>query len=357
MHSLKQKIIFLILTCFMFGAVASYDVVNRRFNFFGFEFPKTVGAWSFEETEVIPGGQAVGIKLYTKGLLVVDVASFECPDGRIASPAMDSGLKPGDVILAINGTKILDNDDFASYVEGGAGSAINLTVKRRDTDISMDVTPEIAKGSDVYKIGAWVRDSAAGIGTLSFYRNDNGKFIALGHSILDSDVGLPYQVEKGSIENASVISVVKSEKGSPGELRGIFAGDGTVIGSVEGNGYNGIFGTMKQEYTNKPVKLASKWQIKEGPATIIATVDGNETKEYSAEIQKVIYNSGNTSKSMIIKITDPMLIEKTGGIVQGMSGSPILQDGKLAGAITHVFVNDPTKGYGIFAENMIEATE
>ncbi len=309
----------------------------------------------FEEVEVIPGGNTIGIKLYTKGVLVVDTASFETAQGTVVCPASDSGILSGDTVLSINGKEITGNEMFIEEINKSGQNTVLLGIIRKDSSFEVAVTPAEATDKK-YKIGTWVRDSAAGIGTMTFCRADTGQFAALGHGISDGDIGQQYNIREGSIENADVSAVIKGEKGVPGELKGIFAGHDEILGRVTENSLCGIYGKMNTIPQGEKVKTASKWEIREGEAQIICTV-GDVKDSYSIEIQRIILNSTSSSKSMVIKITDERLLEKTGGIVQGMSGSPVIQNGKLIGAVTHVFVNDPTRGYGIFIENMLAEAE
>lgn len=312
---------------------------------------------ALSDIEVIPGGEIIGIKLYTKGILVVELAGFEDIGGNIVCPAKDCGIREGDNIIAVNGKNVESNDELVNAVNASNGKSITLTIKRGESSFDVLIKPIKTNIKNEVKIGVWVRDSAAGIGTLTFVKKDNGKFFALGHGITDKDLRTRYSVSKGSIEPAKVISVVKSKEGTPGEVQASFGEEGQTIGSMEGNSESGIYGHYSGEKKGRPVKIASRWQIKEGPAEILCSLDGKTPKSYSIEIKKVILGGGFSEKSMVIEITDNELIKKTGGIVQGMSGSPILQNGKLVGAVTHVFVNDPTKGYGIFIENMIAEAE
>lgn len=299
---------------------------------------------------VVPGGEAIGIKLYTKGLLVVETASFEDEKGNVVSPAVTAGIRQSDIVVSVNNEPLTDNSQLAEAAQQGD---VSLKILRNSSEQTVNITPVKSKDGNM-KIGLWVRDSAAGIGTLTFQRPDNNKFAALGHGIIDCDVKSTYLIKYGSIQKAEVISVVKGEKGSPGELKGVFADDPGFSGRIEKNDSDGIYGVMNTPNIGKTVEIGSKWDVREGPAQIICSVD--ETKKaYDIEIEKV--SPTFNSKSMIIRVTDKELLEKTGGIVQGMSGSPILQNGKLIGAVTHVFLNDPEKGYGIFIENMLYETE
>ncbi len=310
---------------------------------------------AFNEIEVIPGGDAIGIKLYTEGVLVVDIAGFETTQGEIFCPAEKAGIMPGDSIIALNGKTVTDNEMFINSINEAGESELVLDMKRGSKAFQVSIIPVRAKDG-IFKIGTWIRDSAAGIGTLTFYRADNGHFAALGHGISDSDIGAQYVVRDGSIQNAEITSVVKGEKGIPGELKGIFSPQEEILGNVTCNDFCGIYGKMTGTLEGEKVKVASSREIEEGPAALICTIaDGKES--YDIEIQKINRVYGSGTKSMIIKVTDQRLISKTGGIVQGMSGSPIIQNNKLVGAVTHVFVNDPTRGYGIFIENMLAEAE
>jgi len=312
---------------------------------------------NLSETEVIPGGNVIGIKLYTEGVLVVELASFEDSSGNIVCPAKDCGIQPGDKIISVNNKKIEETSELVNLVKKAGGQSIDICVEREDMtfDVKIDA---IKSGEDgQHKLGVWVRDSAAGIGTLTFINPENNSFFALGHGITDKDIKKRYSVRDGTIEMADVMSVVKSTEGVPGEIRASFGKNGQAIGDMKGNCECGIYGTFSGDYSGEPVKVASRWQIKEGPATILCSVDGKEPKEYNAQISKIMLGGGFSEKSMVIEITDPELIAKTGGIVQGMSGSPIMQNGKLVGAVTHVFIKNPLKGYGIFIENMLTETE
>lgn len=325
-------------------------------NIFGIVPLKTVNVDVVPKTTLIPVGKPIGVKLYTKGLLVIGLDSFETQDEKTVSPASDAGLKVGDVILEYQGESVENIDGFMETVAGRGSGTFDVKIIRGEKEQHVKIKPAQAKSDGTYKIGAWVRDSTAGIGTLTFYNPETQKFVALGHGIVDSDVGAVYNVSGGEIEPATILSISKGQRGIPGELKGIFAGGGVSFGHVDGNTPAGIYGTVsdpKMISTHEPLEAASRNMIEVGPATILCAVHGEEVEEYQIEIQKIMQNEEG-SKSMILKITDPGLIAKTGGIVQGMSGSPILQNGKIIGAVTHVFVNDPTRGYGIFIDTMLD---
>ncbi len=353
MHKFKKLLMIGISAAMIYTGAVTVGYVK---NISVFDIPLNGGtAGISKEVDVIPGGNTIGIKLYTQGVLVVEIASFETDTGEIVCPAADSGILAGDTVLSINGKEIISNEMFIEEINQNENRPLLLKIMRGGSVFEIQLSAKKANDGK-YKIGTWVRDSAAGIGTLTFCRADTGEFAALGHGISDCDLGKQYTIREGSIENAEVSAIIKGEKGMPGELKGIFAGSNEILGRVTDNSLCGIYGTMQKVPDEKTVKTASRWEIREGAAEIICTV-GNEKESYAIEIQRVILGSGNSSKSMVIKVTDDRLIQKTGGIVQGMSGSPILQDGKLIGAVTHVFVNDPTRGYGIFIENMLAETD
>ena len=288
---------------------------------------------------VYTSGEAIGVKLYTDGLIVVGISDdFVQLSGE--------KLKKGDIITQINGEKLTDNTDIQKNI---TKEKTTLDIQRDNNHFQITASPTITDGSP--KLGLWLRDSTAGIGTITYFDPETNTFGALGHGITDVDTGMLMKVKNGTITPCSVSDVTKSCRGSIGELNCEFKNNN--YGSLLINSDCGIYGNINEAF---PIQLYKKTEIKtditEGEASVLCTVDENGIKEYSAKILKVHANRKDT-KGLVIEITDDSLIEKTGGIVQGMSGSPILQNGKLVGAITHVFVNDPTKGYGIFIENML----
>ncbi len=296
----------------------------------------------------IPSGQAIGIKLYTDGVLVVAINQDH--------PAYAVGIRIGDIITHVNDVRILNAVHFSSLInkEAKKGANIKIAFNRAGEKKQSFVTPTYSDGE--YKIGAWVRDSSAGIGTMTYIDAESSTFGALGHAVCDSDTGSMLAVMQGRITSCSIIDAVKGEKGAAGRLCGVL--QAADIGSVYKNCGAGIYGSIDAENISeaKPVRALSRFEIHEGDATILATVDDSGPSEYKVVIEKINL-SDEAGASMIIKIADERLISKTGGIVQGMSGAPIIQNGKLAGAITHVFLNDPTRGYGIFIENMLDAAK
>lgn len=294
-------------------------------------------------------GIPFGVKIYTDGVMVVGITDVDSKKGAI-SPAKLSGLQLGDLITTINGVKVLTNEEVASIIEQSQGKVLNFSVVRGEEKLNILIKPVMSASSNKFKAGIWVRDSSAGIGTSTFYSPSLNISCGLGHGICDVDTGEILTINSGEAVPAKIISINKSSAGSPGELKGQFL-EGR-FGKIIANNETGIYFSDKHEDLSNLKKLAVKQDIKVGDAKIYTCVDGVTPKYYNCKIEKINYNN-NITKNIVIKITDKELLDKTGGIVQGMSGSPILQDNKLVGAITHVFVNDPTKGYGIFAENML----
>lgn len=294
-------------------------------------------------------GQLIGLRIFNKGLIVTQTSSIE-HEGKTYSPAKDAGISPGDVILEINGEEVTSSDSVAPLLKGNTV----VTVLRNNTLKKFTLSPVKDDTDGILKLGIWVRDSTAGVGTLTYFNPETGTYGALGHPISDSDTGVTFNVGRGSIENSSVVSVKKGTAGEAGEIRGSFSSRESIMGTVEKNCETGIFGktVSSDSFTGKSYPVGVMSQVKEGKATILSTVD-DSTKEYEIKILRSM-PFGSLTKGMMIEITDKELIEKTGGIVQGMSGSPIIQNGKLIGAVTHVLVNDPTRGYGIFIENMLK---
>ena len=298
-----------------------------------------------EEIRVVPLGKAVGIQVYTDGLLVV--GSSEVNGENIAKKY---GIKINDRIMSINGEDAKSCEQLSEAINLSPKN-VELSVRRDNQDILINAVPAMT-GDNIYRLGLWVRDSTAGIGTLTYYEPSSNTFAALGHSINDVDTGNILSVKSGNIRDCSILSVTKSTKGSPGELNGAFDGDKT--GEVQLNTHIGIFGSFDAPPQNseEAIPIAAKAQLHEGEAYIISDVLGQRDK-YTVKIDKI---TNDADKGLVIEITDQRLLDATGGIVQGMSGSPIIQDGRLAGAVTHVFVNNPSKGYGTLAENMIDMT-
>lgn len=302
---------------------------------------------------VIPGGNAFGIKMFTEGVIVVGLSDVS--NGATRSPAKAAGLRVGDIILTMDGRSVQSNEDVGAIVSASRGDPLSVELERAGVRQSVSLCP-VRSEDGVYRAGIWVRDSSAGIGTMTFYEPSKGVFAGLGHAICDIDTGNIMPLHSGEIVDVSILGVNKGSSGVPGELKGAFLPKTT--GELCVNSQCGIFGVgAMPDMDSQAVPLAMRHEVQEGPAVIRCTLADNQVEEFSVEIEKVSIAQDNPTKNMVLHVTDQRLLEKTGGIVQGMSGSPILQNDKLVGAVTHVFVNDPTRGYGIFAENMSEMSK
>ncbi|MBR7142925.1 MAG: SpoIVB peptidase [Clostridia bacterium] len=300
---------------------------------------------------LIPGGQLFGVRLETDGIIVVSTAPVETQHGRI-SPAAAAGLKAGDIILTVNGEAPQSVEQLSQWTTEAGGRALTVEARRDGKTLTFSVTPA-PDGDGHYRLGLWLRDSAAGVGTVTFIDPQTSLFGGLGHGICDGETGVLLPVRRAEVTPATVLDIQKGEKGTPGELIGALTG--SEAGELYTNSYSGVFGKLTSLPEDLPAPIETG-TAKTGKATIFCTLDGNGPQSYEIEIQRITKGEGSKGKNMVIKVTDPALLEKTGGIVQGMSGSPIIQNGKLVGAVTHVLVNDPTKGYGILIENMLTAT-
>lgn len=310
---------------------------------------------------VYVGGNIIGIALNTDGILVLGSGSVTLENGTKASPA-ENILRSGDYIIEMNGERITDKSQFVSLVQKNGEAAIELKIRRNDEEIKVSIKPVMASDKS-YKIGAWIRDDTAGVGTLTYYSPDNGIFGTLGHGITDIDTGTLLSISSGQVYRAHVLSIEKGKEGEPGEIVGSMSRSSTdYMGEIMENTTVGVFG--KNEDINEVVKklgfteddlyqIGSSYSVTEGEASIVSCMLG-EKEYYSVEITDVSYSKTSEEKSIKIKITDERLLEKTGGIIQGMSGSPIIQNGKLVGAVTHVTVDNPQEGYGIFIGSMLE---
>ena len=322
-------------------------------------FPvKKVDVNVLKDFKVRPGGQSIGVKLNTVGVLVVGHHQVQADEGRV-SPGEKAGIKKGDIITEINGQQIEKMADVGPFVKqaGEDGKPLDVVIKRENEKIKTQLQPEKDVNENTYKLGLYIRDSAAGIGTMTFYHPQSKKYGALGHVISDMDTKKPIVVGDGQIVRSTVTSIEKGGKGNPGEKLARFSSDREVIGNIRRNSPFGIFGELNKDISNgvfdKPLPIALSHQVKEGPAKILTVVNNDEVNLFDIEIVSTIPQKFPATKGMVIKVTDPELLEKTGGIVQGMSGSPIIQGDKLVGAVTHVFVNDPTSGYGVHIEWML----
>ena len=310
-----------------------------------------------EDEYVCLGGQTVGIAMYTNGLYVTDTVPVETNKSSYVNPALDAGIKKGDYILEANGTEINDVSNLDAILKASNGNKIKIKIFRNGKTLETEIYPVKSTKDGEYRLGMWLRDSVAGLGTITYIDPETKKFSALGHSVCDADTGDLLIIKQGRIVECSVNGVKKGTNGSAGELKGSFGTNARQLGNIDKNTKFGISGTMYTLPDTAVVPLGSKELVKEGEAYIYSDFENGEMKKYSIDILHVNKQTYPSEKSMVIKITDKNLIEKTGGIVQGLSGSPIVQDGKLIGAVTHVMINDPTKGYGIFIENMLETTQ
>ncbi len=333
-------------------------IAKLKFKLLGIFSIKNIKVNVVDQTYVVPGGEAIGVKLNTKGVLVVATSEISGIDGKIYNPAKKAGIKVGDSITTINGIKIKDAEHVIQLLNNIKSNKVKIEIERNNVSFVTEVLPVKSKQDNSYRLGIWVRDKTAGIGTLTFYEPKTKKFGALGHAITDADTGTLMKVENGEIMRAKVSSIEQGKKGSPGELRGMFFETEDVLGKIENNTAFGIYGIIydynKILKQKKTMPIGFQSEVKIGKAHILANIDGDNIEKYEVELIKMEKQNVPQSKSMVIKVTDSRLIEKTGGIVQGMSGSPIIQNGKIIGAVTHVFVNDPTKGYGIYIEWMLK---
>ncbi|MCM8711055.1 SpoIVB peptidase [Clostridium sp. SYSU_GA19001] len=310
------------------------------------------------EISLYPGGQPVGVKLNTKGVLIVALSDVETENGKTTSPGAVAGVQIGDNIIKINDIPIISSEQVAQIVNSCEGKDLTLIIDRKGTELSKKIRPIKSLDDNKYKIGLWIRDSTAGVGTLTFYDEKTKKFAALGHPITDGDTGTILSISSGQIVSSSIVSIRKGTRGNPGELKGIFIDEDITLGDIYKNTDCGIFGSSSKDLINskfnRPMKIGLRNEIKTGPAKIITTIDGESPKTYDIEIEKLLQQDTPGPKSMIIKVTDSELLQKTGGIVQGMSGSPIIQNDKIVGAVTHVLINKPDVGYGIYIEWMLK---
>ena len=339
------------------GANLEGNSPNREYNLslLGFSL-KTITANIISNTRVIPLGNIVGLKLYTKGVLVVGVSEIKGEDDKIYKPYEEAGIEQGDSILEINGELVQTTDELLSCVSKCKGNSIEVKYINDGEILNTTLNP-VKTSENTYKIGLWVRDAAAGVGTLTFYESSSNSFAALGHGIQDVDTGELVDISSGEFVTSDIIDIEKGEENNPGKIEGTIE-NSEEIGKIYSNTEFGVYGftTNKNELDIddlEEVEVASRNEIEIGKASVICTLEDDVRKEYEVEIEKIYVNNNENNKSMLVKVTDEKLLEKTGGIIQGMSGSPILQNGKLIGALTHVLVSDPTKGYGVFSDIMI----
>ena len=313
---------------------------------------KTTSIIQSKPKKVSVSGESFGIKLYTDGVIIVGIRDVETDKGK-CNPAKEAGLEKGDIIIEINGKKVYSADSVTDILNDNNGKDYKITVKRNGNYKEFLLKPAYSSSQGCYKVGLWVRDSTAGVGTITYYDKSNHTVSALGHPITDVDTNETMPILDGEAVRATVTKIYKSKAGEAGSLCCEFTND--IIGTLKKNCQSGIYGkytcTLKNTYE---YEVASPNEIVRGPVQILCTIDSGKAKFYNAQISRISYRENKKGKNMVVKITDERLLEKTGGIVQGMSGSPIIQNGKLVGALTHVIVDSPEKGYAIFAQDMVD---
>ena len=330
-----------------------------NFKLFGFIPVRSVEVDVVPTLSIVPGGHSIGVILHSQGVNVVGISPVLNEKDQYLTPAKDSGIAVGDTILSINGTPIESDAQAAEAIDksGKNKQTIDVLIKRGNVKLNLSVTPVLCKDTRRYRIGLFVRDSAAGVGTLTYYEPNTKSYGALGHIISDHDTNLPIECQQGKIVLASVSGIQHGKRGQPGEKIGIFIEKDQLLGDIQKNTSFGIYGNLttlvRNEIYSEAIPVASMSQVTIGSAEMLTVVNGQEIQRFSIEIQKINYQDYPEGKGLVIKVTDRELLEKTGGIVQGMSGSPIIQNGRIIGAVTHVFVHDPTKGYGCFIDWML----
>lgn len=334
--------------------VTGIDSYNIECKVLGILPLKTVKVQSVSLQSVDVSGDTIGIYMETQGVLIIDTGEIAAVDGVNTRPA-ENIVHAGDYIMAVNGSALNSKKELVSIVDGSNGETLELDVIREENLIKLSLVPMLTQDGS-YKLGIWVRDNIQGIGTLTYVDN-NGGYAALGHGINDMDTGKLLSLGNGKLYQAKILSISKGSQGNPGELRGVINYQNSeLLGEIETNQNNGIRGVLNedgiQKISRSAYPIGLKQELQAGPATILSNVDGS-VREYQIQITDIDWNQEDTNKSFSIQVTDPDLLASTGGIVQGMSGSPIIQNGKLVGAVTHVLIQDATKGYGIFIENMM----
>ncbi len=323
-------------------------------------FLKSVDVSVLPKTTVIPVGNIAGVKLYTNGVLVVGMSEIEGEDSKTYKPYENTGIEEGDTIVKVNDNLVNSTDDLIEKVNMSKGEKVDIEYLHDEETKECSITP-VKTSEEEYKLGLWVRDSAAGVGTVTFYEPSTQSFGALGHGITDIDTGDLLNIASGEFVTAKVLNIKKGEDGNPGKIQGTVEKQET-IGEITKNTEFGIYGKIQDLSslnidTSKEMEVAMREEIKTGKAMILCSLDNQTVKEYEIEITKIYRDNNYNNKSMEIKVTDEELIEKTGGIIQGMSGSPIIQNGKFVGAVTHVLVNSSTEGYAIFGDLMLKQSK
>lgn len=336
------------------SAISTLDI-----KLFGIIDLKDINVTTLEDVEVVPVGKVVGLKLYTNGVLVVGMSEVENNQNNLVKPYEKSDIKEGDMIFEIDGCAIEDISNLKDVVNKTKGRNVEIKLLRKGKTIVVSNITPVQVSEDEYKLGLWVKDAATGVGTMTFYEPETQRFALLGHGITDSDTNSLIYIDSGELVTSKLVSIKKGEDGKPGEIRGTILKQ-KKVGEVHKNTDFGVYGkltdlTSLNIESTKKYKVALRDEITEGKATILCAVNNdNVVQEYDIEIEKVYFENDFNNKSMLLRITDDKLIDKTGGIIRGLSGAPILQNGKFVGAITNVLVSNPKLGYGIFADLMIK---
>lgn len=334
------------------SSTGSYNMYSMNLKFGNLPV-KQVNIDISDNIDVVPCGDLVGLKLYSDGVMIVGFSKLEDISGHIVSLEQINDLEAGDRIVKINNKDIKTIDDLKDIINQGNGSNLEITViDSTGKKEAMSVKP-IHTGSNEYKLGLWVKDASTGVGTLSFYIPETNEFVALGHGIVDSDTERLINIDYGEITTTDILSINKGDNGIPGEVRGTVTN--VTLGKINQNTNFGLFGKLENQdnLENKTLKLALRNEIKTGEAKILSNIEGGKAKEYSVNIEKIYFNNNEDNKSFVIRVTDEELIEKTGGIIRGLSGSPIIQNDKVIGVVTNVLVSDPCVGFGVFSDLII----
>ncbi|XWX60847.1 SpoIVB peptidase [Desulfitobacterium sp. AusDCA] len=335
------------------------EVIHVSYKLFGLFPIKNTEIKVMPEVKLIPGGQSIGVSLQAKGVMVVGQAAVTGKDGKPVYPAKEAGIEIGDVILKVDNQEVKTDQDVANAINqaGMKQGYAEILCQRNGQTTQKRINTVYCPETNRYRVGLYVRNEAAGVGTLTFYEPQSHKYGALGHVINDADTNQKIEVLNGSVIASSIYAIEKGRRGHPGEKVGSFVSQTSFSGNIEKNSVSGIFGIMQGQvlnpYFKEAIPVSWEAEIKEGPAKIYTVLEGETIEEFDVQIERIMQNRID-SKNMVIHVTDPRLLEKTGGIIQGMSGSPIIQDGKIVGAVTHVFVNDATRGYGVFIQNMLK---
>ncbi len=337
------------------GAPAATGSTNATLSLWGVVPVKQVRVVPVERRVVEVCGTPFGIKMFSDGALVVGFTDIRTKQGY-ANPAKQAGLKLGDRVLSIGGRATRSNEDVKAAIRKSCGESVSVVYSRDGARCTVTLHPVLDEQADEYRAGMWVRDSSAGIGTLTFADNQAGIYGGLGHSISDVDTGECIALRTGEVVPVEITGYVVGKSGSPGELKGNFTSS-IALGNILQNGPTGVYGKLRTFIKGKPMEVAHPQEVKPGPAQVITTIEGKEPKTYEVSIEKVSMNAEDPNRNIVIRVVDPELLQATGGILQGMSGSPIVQNGRLVAAVTHVLVNNPDRGFAIFAQTMLESAD